>query len=189
MNHALTTVSTGGFSTYDTSFGNFQGAAEYVASVFMVLASLPFVRYVQLAAGTAKPLLRDSQVRTYLIINAVLILILTWYRIVVNGDFPEHSFREAAFNVTSIITGTGYASVDYQLWGSFPVAMFFFLGLIGGCAGSTCCSIKVFRYQILFASIRAQIRNIHSPHGIFTPRFRGPDRSATMCYIRSWPSS
>lgn len=173
VNHALTTLSTGGFSTYDASFGAFQGPAEYVASVFMVLASLPFVRFVQFAAGTARPLFRDSQVRTFLAIYAVLILVLTWYRMAVNGDLPEHSLREAMFNVTSIMTGTGYASVDYQLWGSFPVAMFFFLGLIGGCAGSTCCSIKVFRFQILFASIRAQIRNIHSPHGVFIPRYEG----------------
>ncbi len=173
VNHALTTLSTGGFSTYDASFGAFQGPAEYVASVFMVLASLPFVRFVQFAAGTAQPLFRDSQVRTFLAIYAVLILVLTWYRMAVNGDLPEHSFREAMFNVTSIMTGTGYASVDYQLWGSFPVAMFFFLGLIGGCAGSTCCSIKVFRFQILFSSIRAQIRNIHSPHGVFIPRYEG----------------
>ncbi len=173
VNHALTTVSTGGFSTYDASFGTFKGSAEYVAVVFMVLASLPFVRFVQLAAGSAKPLFRDSQVRTYLMINALLVLLLAWYRIAVNGDDTELSFRESVFNVTSILTGTGYASTDYQLWGSFAVSTFFFLGLIGGCAGSTCCSIKVFRFQILFASIRAQIRNIHSPHGIFTPRFEG----------------
>ena len=182
VNHALTTVATGGFSTYDASFGAYQGAPEYVAAVFMVLASLPFVRYVQLAAGTAKPLFRDSQVRTYLIINVVLILILVWYRIAVNGDFAEQSFREATFNVTSIITGTGYASVDYQLWGTFPVALFFFVGLIGGCAGSTCCSIKVFRYQILFASIQAQIRNIHSPHGVFSTRYEGQTITDDVLY-------
>lgn len=173
VNHALTTVSTGGFSTYDASFGMFQGPAEYVAAIFMVLASLPFVRFVQLLAGTAKPLLRDPQVHVYLIVNVVLILLLTLYRIFINDDHLEHSFREATFNVTSIITGTGYASVDYQLWGSFPVMVFFFLGLIGGCAGSTCCSIKIFRYQILFSSIKAQIRRIHSPHGIFTASFSG----------------
>ncbi|MCG6903115.1 MAG: TrkH family potassium uptake protein [Rhodobacter sp.] len=172
-NHALTTVSTGGFSTFDASFGTFQGVAEYVASVFMVLASLPFVRFVQLLGGSAKPILRDTQIRTFLAIVAVLVVVMTAYRIIANGDHIEHSFREALFNVTSIITGTGFASVDYQLWGSFPVVLFFFLGLIGGCAGSTCCSIKVFRYQLLFSSIRAQIRKIHSPHGIFTPRYDG----------------
>jgi trk system potassium uptake protein TrkH len=85
----------------------------------------------------------------------------------------EQALREAFFNVTSIISGTGYASVDYMQWGSFAVALFFFIGLIGGCAGSTACSIKVFRYQLLFASIRAQLRRIRSPHGIFTPRYDG----------------
>ncbi|MEQ3624332.1 MAG: TrkH family potassium uptake protein [Celeribacter sp.] len=173
LNHALTTLSTGGFSTYDSSFGGFQGPAEYVASVFMILASLPFVRYVQILAGTARPLYRDAQVHAFLLVIAVLVLTLTVYRIVVNGDHFEHGLREGLFNVTSIITGTGYASVDYQLWGPMPGVLFFFIGLVGGCAGSTCCSIKIFRYQILFSAIRAQIRRLHSPSGIFIPRFDG----------------
>lgn len=173
LNHAFTTIATGGFSTYDASFGVFQGAPEYVAAVFMVLASLPFVRYVQMMAGNAKPLYRDSQVRVFLGLLGTVVLAMTAFRVGVNGDLAEPAVREALFNVTSIITGTGYASVDYQLWGPFPVVLFFFLGLIGGCAGSTCCSIKVFRYQLLFASIRAQIRKIHSPHGLFEPRYDG----------------
>jgi trk system potassium uptake protein TrkH len=173
LNHALTTLSTGGFSTYDASFGRFQGPPEYVASVFMVLASLPFVRYVQIMAGSTRPLLRDAQVRAFLTVIGTLVAGITLYRIMLNGDGLEHSVREALFNVTSIITGTGYASVDYQLWGAFPVVVFFFVGLIGGCAGSTCCSIKIFRYQLLFAAIRSQIRTLHSPHGIFTPRYAG----------------
>lgn len=173
INHALTSLSTGGFSTRDASFGAFQGAPEYVASVFMVLASLPFVRYVQLVSGSARPLLRDTQVHVFLLIILTVTVAMTLFRLLVNGDHPESGFREGLFNVTSIITGTGYSSVDYQRWGAFPVVVFFFLGLVGGCAGSTCCSVKVFRYQILFSAIRAQIRRIHSPHGVFTPRFDG----------------
>lgn len=173
VNHALTTISTGGFSTRDASFGAFQGLPEYVASGFMLLASLPFVRYVQLLAGTAQPLYRDSQVRAYLGVILVLVTVLTIYRLVANGDYLEHSVREALFNVTSIISGTGYASVDYQLWGAFPVVIFFFVGLVGGCAGSTACSVKIFRYQLLFAALKAQIRKLHSPHGVFTPRYDG----------------
>ena len=173
VNHAFTTIATGGFSTRDASFGAFQGAPEYVASVFMVLASLPFVRFVQLAAGTARPLARDSQVRTFLVLVAVTTLTMTLFRIAFRGDLAEHAFREGLFNVASIITGTGYASTDYQSWGHFPVVAFFFLGLIGGCAGSTTCSVKVFRYQILFSAILAQSRRIHSPHGVFTARFEG----------------
>jgi trk system potassium uptake protein TrkH len=173
VNHAFTTIATGGFSTRDASFGAFQGAPEYVASVFMVLASLPFVRFVQLSAGSAQPLFRDSQIRVFLALVAVVTLTMALFRVAFRGDRVEHAFREGIFNVASIVTGTGYASTDYQSWGHFPVVAFFFLGLIGGCAGSTTCSVKVFRYQILFSAIIAQIRRIHSPHGVFAARFEG----------------
>jgi trk system potassium uptake protein TrkH len=173
MVHAMTTISTGGFSTVDASFGAWQGPLEYVAAVFMILASLPFVRFIQLSAGTARPFFTDPQIRAYLATITVFVAVLTLYRLIANGDRLEHSFREGIFNVTSIMSGTGYASVDYQLWGPLPVVLFFFIGLIGGCAGSTSCSIKIFRYQLLLATINAQIRRIHSPHGVSTPRYGG----------------
>ena len=171
--HALTTVSTGGFSNYDASFGTFSGPMEYAASVFMILAALPFVRYVQLINGNTNALWRDSQVRAFLGTIACLVLI-TWFEL--QRIFPHHweqSFREAVFNITSIISGTGYASVDYMSWESFMITLFFFIGLIGGCAGSTACSVKIFRYQLLFSSIRVQMQRIRSPHGIFVPRYDG----------------
>lgn len=171
--HALTTISTGGFSNYNASFGAFQGPLEYAGTVFMLLASLPFVRYIQLVAGTARPILLDSQIRAYLVTIVIITLIFTLYRVAVNGTGFEESLREASFNVTSIISGTGYSSTNYQLWGTVAVPAFFFLGLIGGCAGSTSCSIKVFRYQLLFAAISTQVRRIYAPHGIFEPRFEG----------------
>ncbi|MFO8125645.1 TrkH family potassium uptake protein [Yoonia sp.] len=173
MAHALTTVSTGGMATSDASFSEFGGGIHYAACVFMILAALPFVRYVQLLAGTAQPLWRDSQIRTFFGLLTVLALLMTswlWGR---EGALTERAFRDSLFNIVSIISGTGYASADYMTWGTFPVVMFFFVGLIGGCAGSTSCSVKVFRYQILFSAIKSQIRQIHSPHGVFTPRFEG----------------
>ena len=173
MIHAMTTVSTGGMGNYDDSFAVFGPGVQYVAVVFMVLAALPFVRFVQLLAGTAQPLFHDTQVRTFLAIASIVILLVTswlWGR---GGDLSETAFRASLFNVVSIMTGTGYASADYMGWGTFPVVMFFFIGLIGGCAGSTSCSIKVFRFQLLFASIKSQIRQIHAPHGVFTPRYDG----------------
>lgn len=172
FNHAMTTVATGGFATYDASFGAFRGAPEYVAAVFMALASLPFVRYVQVMAGSYGPLFRDSQVRGFFVIMAVLYAVVILYRVVAGAPLEE-ALRETVFNVTSILTGTGYSSTNYQSWGAFAVVLFFFMGLVGGCAGSTCCSIKVFRYQLLIASIRAQVGRIHSPHGVFTPRYDG----------------
>ena len=171
--HALTTVSTGGFSNYDASFGTFSGPLEYAASVFMILAALPFVRYVQLLNGNAGPLLRDTQVRAFLLTIAALVVITT---LVLTTVFPHHweqAMREGLFNITSIISGTGYASVDYMQWGPFLIAMFFFIGLVGGCAGSTACSVKIFRYQILFSSIRAQLRRTTYPHGVFALHYDG----------------
>jgi trk system potassium uptake protein TrkH len=171
--HSMTTVSTGGFSTSDASFGAFQGPMEYAAAVFMILASLPFVRYVQMLAGSARPLWVDTQVRAYLTTILILTIFFAVYRLLVNGDHLEHGLREAIFNVTSIISGTGYASVDYQEWGGIAVVVFFFIGLIGGCAGSTACSIKIFRYQLLMASISTQLRRLYAPHGVFEPRYEG----------------
>ncbi|MFG6568602.1 MULTISPECIES: TrkH family potassium uptake protein [Sulfitobacter] len=171
--HALTTVSTGGFSNYDASFSTFSGPAEYVAVIFMILAALPFVRYVQLINGNPVALHRDPQVRGFFMTMTFLVVIVFFVLRSGTTYESERVLREALFNITSIISGTGYASADYMQWGSFAVALFFFIGLIGGCAGSTTCSIKIFRYQLLFASIRAQLRRIRSPHGVFTPRYDG----------------
>lgn len=171
--HAMTTTATGGFANYDASFGAFSGPAEYAASLFMILAALPFVRYVQLINGQTTPLLKDAQIRGFLMTIAVLVVVTATLLVSIFPHHPEQALREALFNITSIISGTGYASVDYMNWGNFLIMMFFFLGLIGGCAGSTACSVKIFRYQLLIASIRVQIQKIRSPHGVFFPRYEG----------------
>ncbi len=173
INHAMTTVATGGFGTHDDSFDVQPAAAEYVGAAFMILAALPFVRYVQLLSGTAEPLFEDRQIRGFLVAAAVLVFVMTLWLLTTGTVGGEEGFRKALFNVVSILTGTGYASTDYMLWGSFPVVLFFFIGLIGGCAGSTSCSIKIFRYQLFFSSVRAQIKRIHMPHGVFQPRYGG----------------
>lgn len=171
--HAMTTLATGGLANYDSSFGHFGELTHYVSSLFMLLAALPFVRFVQMTAGTARPLLRDPQVHGFLLTVGAIVLVLTLWQFIILERPSERAFREVLFNTVSLITGTGYSSDDYQLWGPFPVAILFFTGLIGGCAGSTACSIKIFRYQLLFASIGVQIKRIRSPHGIFTPRYAG----------------
>ncbi|QQA43714.1 TrkH family potassium uptake protein [Pelagovum pacificum] len=173
MVHAMTTVSTGGMANTDSSFGIYSAGAHYVACVFMVLAALPFVRYVQIITGSAKPLFRDPQVRAFLATIGIIVCVLSVFLFETFHGYNEIAFREALFNVVSIMTGTGYSSADYMQWGPFAAVLFFLVGLIGGCAGSTACSIKIFRYQLLFASIKTQIKRIHTPHGVFTPRFDG----------------
>ncbi|MEL6585776.1 MAG: TrkH family potassium uptake protein [Pseudomonadota bacterium] len=173
MVHAMTTISTGGFANYDASFGAFKGSHEYIAVLFMAAAALPFVLYVRLLNGEARPLARDPQVRAFFGTVALIVALVAAVLGVVGSYAPEVALRESLFNVISIMTGTGYASADYMQWGGFLIAVFFFLGLIGGCAGSTSCSIKIFRYQILFAAMKAQIQRINAPNGIFRPRYGG----------------
>ena len=136
-------------------------------------SALPFVLYVQLVNGSGRPILSNSQVRAFLGTAATLVMTVAGALILFDDFSVEQAIREALFNIASILTGTGYASVDYMKWGGFIIAIFFFSGLIGGCAGSTTCSVKIFRYQILFAAVKAQIRRVHSPHGIFRARYDG----------------
>ena len=171
--HSFTTVATGGFSNYDNSFSVFSWKVEYVAILFMILSALPFVRYVQLINGQGTAVFKDPQVKTFISLICFLVLLSTLVlSLQLNLSF-ELVFRKALFNITSILTGTGYASTNYMLWGGFLVSLLFFVGLIGGCAGSTTCSVKIFRYQIVFASIASQLKRIHSPNGIFIPRYQG----------------
>lgn len=171
--HAMTTIATGGFGNYDLSFSSFGAGVEYTASAFMILAALPFVRYVQLLSGAGGNLLADAQIRAFLVLAFLVSLALVLWLWAATPLSGEEGIRKALFNGVSILTGTGYVSADYMTWGAFPIAIIFFAGLIGGCAGSTSCSIKVFRYQILFSSIKAQLERSHAPHGIFRPRYDG----------------
>ncbi|MDO5656917.1 MAG: TrkH family potassium uptake protein [Paracoccus sp. (in: a-proteobacteria)] len=172
--HALTTCSTGGFSNYDTSFAGFTPAAQWVAVLFMVLATLPFVRLVQAGLGDIRPLLRDSQIRAYLRIIAVAVALVLIYR-VIRAPLPEAGgvIRETVFNIVTVISGTGFAYGDVTLWGPMGFVVLILIGLIGGCTGSTVCSIKVFRYQVLFKAVTAQIRRMQSPHRVYALRMQG----------------
>ncbi len=169
--HAMTTVSTGGLGNYDDSFASFPAATQYVAVLFMVLAALPFIRFIQLSRGNAEPLFHDIQIRGFLAVVGVVSGLVTLWLLLDGRTGVEESFRAALFNITSITTGTGYASEPYDAWSGFPIALFFMVALIGGCAGSTSCSAKVFRYQILFAALTQQIRRIHTPSGVFPLRY------------------
>lgn len=173
--HALTTSSTGGFSNYDASFGAYLGAPEWAASVFMVLASIPFIRMVQALRGNFVPLWQDTQIRAYLRWIFYSCAVIVIYRLIF---MPEDTgvlemVRETVFNTVSTFSGTGFASTDMTAWGHFPFAILFVVGLIGGCTGSTGCSVKVFRYLVLFQAVRAQMRRMHSPHRVYPLRYEG----------------
>lgn len=172
--HAMTTIATGGYSTSDSSIGYFaQADIEFVAITFMIIGSLPFVLYLRALRGSITPLFKDHQVHVFLMILASAIGFMTFYLSQVQGMALFESFRFSAFNLVSITTGTGYATTDFYLWGGLPVMIFFFLMFMGGCAGSTTCGIKVFRFQVLFNVARAQLRSLTYPNGVFTPYYNG----------------
>ena len=142
---AFGTVSTGGFSNYDASFGAFLGPLEWAASFFMILASIPFIRLVQGVRGQFTPLCQDTQVRAYLrwILYACAIIVI--YRLLVPEDQGtlEEIVRETVFNTVSTFSGTGFASTNVLEWGHLPLAVLVICGLIGGCTGSTLSLIHI----------------------------------------------
>ncbi|MAH05047.1 MAG: TrkH family potassium uptake protein [Alphaproteobacteria bacterium] len=170
--HALTTISTGGFSTYDTSFAHYEDPhEEIVAIIFMLLGGMPFILYFQMVTGRPLSLFRDSQVRWYLSILFITIVTVAAF-LVVNMDMTiSHALRRASFNAVSLMTGTGFASGNYNNWGGFVGAVFFFLMVVGGCAGSTSCGIKVFRFQILFSISLSQLKKLIHPNGVFRAHY------------------
>ncbi|MGF1455282.1 MAG: TrkH family potassium uptake protein [Alphaproteobacteria bacterium] len=172
--HAMTTVATGGYSTKDASFGHFDsGAADYVAVVFMIAGGLPFTLYLLALRGSVGAILRDPQVRLFMALLTLLVSAMTVYQIAREINAPGEAVRYAAFNVVSVMTGTGYATTDYGAWGAYAVTVFFFTMFIGGCAGSTSCGVKIFRVHVLWAAAEAEVRRLTLPHGVFTPRYGG----------------
>ena len=191
--HAMTTIATGGFSTSDLSIGVYGSASiEAIATAFMLIGALPFVLYLRAIRGQPIALFRDSQVRWFLAIVALAILIMATYLWMIQDDLPAtDALRLTSFNVVSMITGTGYATSDFGAWGKFAIPAFFFLMFVGGCAGSTTCGVKVFRIQVLFSFMKAQLAKLLHPHGVFIPYYNGkpiPDAVAesVMSFFFIW---
>ena len=167
VNHAFTTLATGGFSTHDASFGYFTNPAlHWIAIVFMIAGSLPLVLYVRIAREHRIGRLQNQQVLGFLNIVLMATLVLTLWRIVAHGTPPMQALREVLFSVVSIISTTGYATVDYTTWGVFSVAAFFLLMFVGGCTGSTAGGMKIFRIQVMLMSIGAYVKRLTMPHRV-----------------------
>ncbi|MCB5410574.1 TrkH family potassium uptake protein [Pseudogemmobacter faecipullorum] len=172
VSHGLSAVSTGGFSPYDSSFSGYRGAGEYFGALFMFLGSLPFVRYVQMVNGQPMQFWRDQQIRSYLIWLLTAVLMVTLWRVLDKGTSFEPTFREALFNMTSIMSSTGTFSGDFSGWGGFALVMALLIGIIGGCSGSTAAGLSVFRVQIAMAALRRQIGQIFHPSQVSPIRYQ-----------------
>ena len=151
ISHSMTTIATGGFSTHDDSIGFFKNPnIEIDASVFIILGSIPFISYLKFAQGNRKVFFNDVQIKGLIYLLLISITIMFLYLLFTNYEANIFDkIRISSFNVISILSGTGYVTDDFGLWGKFSLIFFLFLMFIGGCAGSTACGIKIFRLQML----------------------------------------
>ena len=185
------TIATGGFAPTDASLGKYAGMGEYVGAVFMLLASLPYIRYVQLVTGRPLALWGDSQVRAIVSCLSVAVAVTFVWRLVSADAAIEPTFRETLFNLTSILTGTGFFSGSFPVWGSFVLVVSFALGMIGGCSGSSSGALSVFRVQVSARAIAAQISAIHHPDRVVPLRYAGravevETMNALMLYVTGY---
>jgi trk system potassium uptake protein TrkH len=181
ITHGFTTISTGGFSTHNESFAYFNSNKILLTSIiFMIIGSFPFILLAQVSLKNPYILFKDQQIKLFLLIILGLIILL--YFIVGNGAVNNLGVEiiTISFNSISIITGTGYVSSNFENWGNYSSVLFLLIMFIGGCAGSTTGGLKIFRFQILFLSVKNHIKKLIKPHGVFPSKFNGntiPDTS------------
>ncbi len=173
ISHAMTTIATGGFSTHNDSIGYFNNSnIEIIASIFIILGSIPFITYLKFSQGNRKIFFQDVQIKGLIYLLVISIVIMFFYLIFIDYESSLlDKIRIASFNVVSILSGTGYVTDDFGLWGKFSLIFFLLLMFIGGCAGSTACGIKIFRLQMLLLFLKNQIKKLLSPNSVIITKY------------------
>ncbi len=171
ITHAMTTLSTGGYSNYDASFGHFDSSfLQWTAAFFMLLGSLPFVWYIR--AGN-RHVFRSEQVKAMMWSLAIVIVTLAAWLSWADGFALLKSLRLVTFNVISVVSTTGYATTDYTTWGPFAVCSFVVLTAVGGCTGSTAGGAKAMRWIIALRSTLLQLKRLQYPRSVFILKYEG----------------
>ena len=171
--HAMTTIATGGFSTHNDSIGFFKSSnIEIIASIFIILGSIPFISYLKFSQGNKKIFFQDVQIKGLINLLLISITVMFFYLMFINYESNLFDkIRISSFNVISILSGTGYVTDDFGLWGKFSLVFFLFLMFIGGCAGSTACGIKIFRLQMLLIFLKNQIKKLIFPNSVIISKY------------------
>ena len=166
--HSFTTISTGGFSTHDASFAYFNNYnILFVAIVFMILGSLPFLVLAQTSLKNFFATIKDHQVKIFLLILFVSIFLIYFLANKFVDGSVFQKFISISFNTISIISGTGFVSENFENWGNYASVLFLILMFVGGCAGSTTGGLKVFRFQILFKYLVLHLKKMLQPHAFY----------------------
>jgi trk system potassium uptake protein len=174
ISHAMTTLSTGGYSTHDASFGYFKDLRlHWVATFFMISGAIPFFLYVKMTLGNVRALVTDEQVRGFIAFLVFASVAMAFWLMTQREIGAFEAITLTSFNITSVVTTTGFASDDYTAWGPGAVGVFLVLMFIGGCSGSTAGAIKIYRYQVLLIFVRAHIKRMFSPNRVLALRYNG----------------
>ncbi|MDW7694969.1 TrkH family potassium uptake protein [Flammeovirgaceae bacterium SG7u.111] len=172
INHSLTTMATGGFSTKNASVDHFTSPyIQYVITVFMFLAGTSFTLNYFMFKGKFSKFWTNEEFRYYFLSTLIFTLITAVTVYFVTDDGIEKSFRDAVFQVVSIITTTGYGTSDYTTWTPFITMLFFIMMFVGGSAGSTAGGIKIVRHVILFKNSALELKRQLHPSAVMPVRF------------------
>jgi trk system potassium uptake protein len=171
VNHSLTTMATGGFSTKQASIAAYPPAIHYIIIIFMFIAGTNFNLSYLALHGKFKPVFSNDEFKGYWIFTLGFTLLIFLY-LIVKYDFGiEKSFRDSLFQVVSLITTTGFATVDYLRWGNFPMFICFLILFFGGSAGSTSGGLKSIRLVLLFKNCFLEFKRLVHPNAIIPVRF------------------
>lgn len=166
LNHAFSTMSTGGFSTKNSSIGGYSAYVQYVIILFMFLAGANFYLHYHFIKGRFKRVFSNIELRSYFGIVVVVALMIAFIIHRNGGLTYEKALRDAFFQVVSIITTTGFATTDYLLWPAPAWTLIFLLMFIGACVGSTGGGIKVIRHVVSFQNVLLHFKRMLHPNSI-----------------------
>lgn len=172
--HSFGTLATGGFSTKNESIAFYNSPfIEYVIIVFMLIGGTNFSLHYLALKGKLFNYFKDSEFKFYLTLVLFVVISSSLFLIIHNHQSVESSFRDTAFSVISVISSTGFATVDYQKWAPFFTEVFLILLLLGACAGSTSGGVKMVRYQLLLKNSLLEMKRLIHPQAVIPVRQNG----------------
>jgi trk system potassium uptake protein TrkH len=167
INHAFSTISTGGFSTKNNSLGFYDSSAiVWITTIFMILSGINFLAHLKFFSTGDSSGYKREEVLWYLFIFVGLSLALTSVVMYSNEDELFHASSHAFFTIASVLTTTGFATLNYETWGHMAISIIFIAMLVGGNAGSTAGGVKVIRYIVLFKNIIMEFKRVLNPNAI-----------------------
>jgi trk system potassium uptake protein TrkH len=168
INHAFSTISTGGFSTKNASLGAFDSSAViWTTTIFMILSGINFLAHLKFLHRDYSGY-RSEEIRYYLYIFLTLSLLLTWVHTLSSDMHLSQSLKHSFFTIASVLTTTGFATLNYENWGHLVVSLVFIAMLIGGTTGSTAGGIKVIRYIIIFKNMFTEVKRVLHPNAVLS---------------------